>query len=224
MLTSNLKSELEKTNIAFTRWTENKVDWLESSDINFKQTIEECAFTITALKENEMQLEELRSHNDKIKSQQKSETQRHVSSIESLEKEKFVLKQQVMESEDEEMREKKRHQIMLTEYEHLQKKTENAINDLTLGVRMYLSLGLEFQKTKEDSMKFIFTQIDPLMPSRPFCFTMYVDSEDKYNLVETFPALGSDNCSKLISALNNDNNIGRFVFQMRQAFCKLTSQ
>ena len=73
-------------------------------------------------------------------------------------------------------------------------------------------------------MKFIFRQIDPKQHSRQFSFTIFVDSDDLYNLVETAPILDCIFCVNIVQMLNQDNDIGKFVFRMRQAFIKYVSR
>lgn len=85
-------------------------------------------------------------------------------------------------------------------------------------MRHYTSLGLEFQKAEGDCMKFIFTQIREEDPNQKFYFIMFVDTNNLYQLVETYPELNKKQCSEHLKALNNDNDIGRFVLQIRKMF------
>ena len=175
---------------------------------------------MSALKENELQIEEAREYNDGIKLQQKSDVERYESLTAKLKQQKKDLERQISACEVEEERESQRYELTRTEHERMQIKLEQSMNDLTQGVKLYLALGLEFQRTEGDCMKFIFTQIDPTAPSKQFYFTIYVDETDKYNLVDTSPRLDPAMCSRFVNNFNVDNNIGRFVVNMRSAFCK----
>ena len=95
---------------------------------------------------------------------------------------------------------------------------ERTLNDLTHGIRLYSSLGLEFQKADGDCMKFVFTQISLEDTSKQYYFTMFVDENDVYQLVDSRPILPRALCSMHLKRLNEDNNIGRFVVSMRKAF------
>jgi hypothetical protein len=223
-LTTNLKFELEKTNQAFNRWIEGKQDWLNSSDASYNQQLEEMACTISALKENEVQLEEARVLNNSIKSHQKAEIDRYLQIAGRLKEQKLALEGQMLECQEEERRETQRLDALTSEHNTLSSKVEQTINDLTKGIKLYLALGLEFQKSDGDCMKFIFTQIDPCEPEKQFSFQMLVDANDKYQLVDSSPAIDRTICDSYLDTLNDDNNISRFVVKMRQEFRKLALQ
>jgi len=70
-------------------------------------------------------------------------------------------------------------------------------------------------------MKFVFTQVDPAQPDRPFYFLIYVDDSNMYRLVETCPALDAGVCAQLLATLNDSNEIGLFVAGIRNLFCNL---
>jgi len=220
-LTHNLAMELEKTNQSFTRWSENQKDWLEANDANFARSLEECEFTISALRENELQLESARSINDQIKGSQKAEIENCISQIERLKQQKKSLDVQLRKYEEEEEREGKRLETARSEHNTHREKMEQTLNDLTHGIRQYMALGLEFQKAEGDCMKFIFTQVDPANPNKQFYFLMFVDTNDRFQLVETCPPLDPAYCLKHLQALNGDSNVGRFVVSMRRGFLKL---
>jgi hypothetical protein len=107
------------------------------------------------------------------------------------------------------------------ELEHMRKKMEKSLMDLTHGLHMYAALGLEFQKAEGDCMRLIFTQIDRANPLKEFSFLIFVDDQEKYQLVRTTPQLDKNHCTKLLDQFNKDNDIGRFVLQMRNSFKRL---
>ena len=221
MLTSNLRMELEKTNQLFNRWVESQADWLDSNGSNFSQKMEECECTILSLKQNEHQLEETRDLNNSIKSRQRTEHDHYKSQVERFREQKKNFEKQLRKLEEEDSKETSRLELIRNENEILRKKMEQNLNDLTHGIRLYASLGLEFQKTEGDRMKFIFTQIDSSVPSRQFYFVMYVDTADTYQLVESYPTVDATFLQSVVDALNLDNDIGKFVVNMRRYFKSL---
>ena len=125
-------------------------------------------------------------------------------------------------------------QSVRDDHEKARAKAERSLDDLTHGIKMYMALGLEFQKCDGECMKFIFTNIDAKDPSRKFYFLMYVDGDDKYRLgkgnkgendnendlevAPTSPLLDKSVTDKVLSVLNKTNDIGKFVVSMRKAF------
>jgi hypothetical protein len=221
LLTTNLSLELEKTNQVFSRWAEKQIDLLDSSDSKFAQLLEESECTIAALKDAELQLEEARTHNDTIKDEQHDEIQRYITQTEQLKLQYKNLQDQLQKYGKEEEKEAIKLEMTRAEHDEIRDKMERAVNDLTRGVRMYMSLGLEFQKADGDCMKFIFTQIDPSDPLKAFYFLMFVDSNDCFQLVESSPLVDEEYSKKHLTILNNDNDVGKFVVNMRRAFCNL---
>jgi hypothetical protein len=217
-LTTSLRLELEKTNGQFDRWINHAKDSLESNCANYGQMMEECNYTIKALEENDKMLENSRQTHENIKRQQKQEIEKSISQNEQLKRNKDLLEVQLKRCSEEEERERQRLEQARLEHEALRCKMEQSLNDLTYGVKKFLSLGLEFQKTETDCMKFSFTQVDERNPHQQFYFLMYVDENNMYQLVETNPKLDSSNCKKLLDYLNSTNNIGGFVFNMRKMF------
>jgi hypothetical protein len=217
-LTTNLKLELERTNNVFNLWVENQKDNIDSTDATFERKLEESVYTINALRENDSALEESRIINDNIKRQQKQEFELVVAKNELLSKQQQIHEQELRKAEENEERETAKLDMIRTEHEYLRSKMEQALNDLTHGVRYYKALGLEFQKSEEDCMKFVFTQIDPNDFSRIFYFLMFVDSHNQYQLVETCPVLDKQACGAFLNKLNDNNDIGMFVFNIRGLF------
>lgn len=218
VLTSNLRLELEKTNVAFVRWAEKQGDWLNTTEAHFSQLMEEAECTIKALHDNDEQLENVRAQNVDIKEQQRAEVEHYLVQTERLRQQRKTLEQQLRKSEEDEVKEVRRVEQARAEHDEVRDKMERALNDLTHGVRMYSALGLEFHKADGECMKFVFTQLDPKDPAKPFYFLMFVDAEDRYQLVETCPAVAPELCDRHIRTLNADNNIGRFVVNMRKSF------
>ena len=225
-ITTNLRLEIDATNQALKRWTDKQCDYLDSSNSKFSQTMEEYECTLAALKENEAQLEDLRTKNDILKMKQSDEVQSYIRQIEKNKQLKLSLKSQITVIEEEERNELQRLQTVREDHEKARIKAERSLDDLTHGVKMYMALGLEFQKTDGECMKFIFSNIDPLYPTKKFYFLMYVDANDQYQLGKggeessTFPPLQPSFTQKALHTLNRDNDIGKFVISMRKAFQK----
>jgi len=220
-MTTNLRLELDATNQSLKRWTDKKIDWLKSSDSKFSQTMEEFECTLNALKENEKQLEELRYKNDILKEKQSEEIQNYIEQIEKHKNIKSSLKSKMSTIEQEEKISMAKLQSVREEHENARSKAERSLNDLTHGIKMYMALGLEFQRAEGECMKFIFTNIDRINPTNKFYFSMFVDGNDQYQLVETNPTLNQIYTDKVLEALNSTNDIGKFVLSMRKAFKKI---
>lgn len=223
MLTSKLRMELEKTNSVFVKWSEQQTDWIDASEEALRSELDECRFTVAALRDNELQLEELREQNEQQKRLQSEETGRARAEVERLLREKEALQPALIGVTQEEELQARSFDAVHAELEDTRRQMERSLNDLTHGLKWYAALGLDFQRADGDCMKFIFTQIDRTQPSREFFFLMFVDGRDKYQLVRTSPAIDSAYCAKLLDAFNTDNDIGKFVLQMRNGFKKLCS-
>ena len=218
MLTCNLHMELEKTNAAFNRFAERSEDQIGASATMFSQNMEECEHTIIALQGNDNQLEEVRVANMEIKAAQKAEFEHYQEQTTVLKDKATALTEALYKYEAEEAQESNHLENTRADHDSMRDKMEKTLNDLTRGIRLYSSLGLEFQKADGECMKFIFTQISEAEPSKAFHFTMFVDENDTYQLVETRPILPAAACEAHITTLNDDNNIGRFVVNMRKTF------
>lgn len=220
-VTINLQLEIEKTNQSFSRWATQTNDWLETSENKLRQNMEEYACTISALKDRDAELEGGRDLHFDLKAQQHDEIGRYLASIEKLKEHQKGLELQVHTCEVDEGREERRLELTRSEHEIVRQKYEQSVKDITQGLQLFKMLGLEFQKSEGECMKFVFTQIDRRSPSREFYFLIFVDSNDKYNLVETCPALESGKSILLLRELNTDNDMGKFVFKMRKEFSSL---
>lgn len=222
-LSSKLRLELERTNSIFSKWADQQSEWLTTSENMHQAGLEECRFTLAALRDNELQLEELREQNESVKSEQVEEIQRLTDELLRLKMQNENLQPQLNNVTQEEAAQARALEEVHAELETMRKQMEKSLNDLTHGLHMYAALGLEFQKAEGDCMKFIFTQIDRSAPLREFYFLMYVDNNDKYQLVKTLPALDAGHCGRLLDQFNRDNDIGKFVLQIRNGFKRLVA-
>jgi hypothetical protein len=159
-------------------------DSLSSFGSVFNQNMEECEHTILAVQENNQQLEEVRQLNIDVKLQQKAEFAAYVKQTAELKEKKDVFNKELHKYEGEEAQEQQRLENTRSEHDSLRDKMERTLNDLTHGIRLYSSLGLEFQKADGECMKFVYTQICQQEPCKQHSFTMFVDENDTYQLVD----------------------------------------
>mmetsp|Transcript_10077 Transcript_10077/g.15269 ORF Transcript_10077/g.15269 Transcript_10077/m.15269 type:complete len:234 (-) Transcript_10077:179-880(-) len=223
-LSANLLLEVSKSAQEFNRWSDHQIDNIESKDAAFTQSIEECECTIAALKENERNLEHLRSQELQKKDAQKSEILRFEEEIAACQQKISSHEIRLSKLEQEKINIVARLQELETEEKEAQRLRQKSMNDLTRGFRLYRFLGLEFEKAENDCMKFSFTQIDRADPSRMFYFLLLVDSNDEYRLVDSNPRLDSVMCDSYVKKLNSDNNISQFVVSMRKAFKRIVEE
>jgi len=98
-----------------------------------------------------------------------------------------------------------------------EKQRQRNMDELTKGISFYRErLGLEFQRIGENRLRIVFKYIDPKNPEREFAFSVAVDKNDCYSLIDCTPPLG--NLSAEITALNRTNNFSQFVRGIRQKF------
>eukprot|EP01041_Mallomonas_annulata_P001904 gene1904-3685_t len=210
-LTANLLKELQQTNSEFDKWADSRVKWLGNNDATYERKMNECESTITALRSTEVDLESMRDQNNTQKTKQTVEIQKIQQQYESLLNQKNALSAQLMSIEVEQQKEAQILSSVKEEHASRRAKVTHAVNEFTHGIRYYMALGLDFQRAENECMKFTFTQIDPDSSSKPFYFLLYVDANDRYQLVETCPKMDSILSEKHLNILNDDNNISRFV-------------
>jgi hypothetical protein len=102
-------------------------------------------------------------------------------------------------------------------FDEVNKEKEYKTNELSLG-RDFLPQvpALDFQRVEDNRLRFVFTNIDPANHDRQFIFSVFVNSSNKYELVECEPRL--PNLDAVLADLNADNNFSRFVQRMRAQF------
>jgi hypothetical protein len=217
-ISTHLLTALEKTNHLFGRWATEQEDWIESTDQRFERSMEESQCTVQALNDSAAQLEDIRREQDTIKGEQARDVELYQDNIARLIQLKKNLEMKKDGLDAEERAEQAKVEEVLALNARAREQREQAMNELVKGVRFYSMLGLEFQKADRNIMRFIFTQIDSTNPAKPFTFQMYVDESDQYRLVDTVPVLDDAAARALVSNLNEDNDIGKFVCSMRKTF------
>ena len=98
---------------------------------------------------------------------------------------------------------------------------QERLNDMTRGIHLFARLGLTFQCNADESLKFVFTLIDPNEHSREFYFNVKVGEDERYRLVDCYPAIAEEELEELVSDLNERNNFPSFVLAMRRAFQRM---
>jgi chromosome segregation ATPase len=147
-LTANLRMELERTNNNFAHYMQSKEDWLAQQESSYAQQYEECVHTLTALEQTELSLEEARAQNDEIKKQQQADIDRYTNLASRIQAQCVDLRKQLHTAEVEEERETQRYEQANTQLAQHQAKLEHHFNDLTQGVRLYMSLGKRIMNSR----------------------------------------------------------------------------
>jgi len=100
-----------------------------------------------------------------------------------------------------------------------EKSKKQLLNNLTRGIALYKErLGLEFHRKGANHIRFSFRFLDRADDNKEFSFSICITDTDQYELVECQPVLPASVVSGTVTALNNSNNFGRFVAQMRKHF------
>lgn len=218
-LTTNLKLELEKTNKQFERFIEQKITNLKQQTQQYEDAMEECECTIQALRETGHQLEQSRDVNNMIKEQQQNEINALITFNENLKLQLMNLQNEYQFYQDNEEKIKEEIQKFQEIAKAKKQKIEQKLQDFTYGVQFYYnSLGLEFQKAQNDYMKFIFHKVYSHQPDRRCHFVLFVDENNQYQLIETSPKLPDDIVFEYLRDVNDDNNLGKFIFRLRKEF------
>lgn len=223
MLTTNLRLEIEKTNQQFNRWAGQQRDFLLGQQEQYDSKLEEFECTIEALQSTHRELEQSRPLHQRIKEQQAQEVKQVLEEQRQLHGQCQQLEKQLQHVTEEEVLANQQAVLMRQEHERIKTTMEQKLKDFTFGMSHFAKLGLEFQKAANNCMQFNFTQIDATQPKRVFYFIFYVDHDNLYRLVETSPVLPSEEVGKLVTALNQSNNIAKFVFGMRKLFVQSAS-
>ena len=95
------------------------------------------------------------------------------------------------------------------------------VESLRVANDMYKDrLGLEFMKTEDEDMKFVFTLIDRFEMDREFSFTIRVeDGSSRYELVECEPMVKE--AGEYIRECNRTDDLSTFIRKMRKSFVRL---
>lgn len=219
--TANLKIEIEKTNQSLQRWSAKRTEWLDESERNFNRMMEEAQSTLVSLSGNEKQLEEVKNLNDVIKSQHLSEINNYSSKLNDLQTKKDFYEQELEKLQKEE-REFSTNSHLGCDANGKAQSSDLVLTQMKEANEKFEYLGLKLIKcSNPDGILFSFTDLDPFDCSKPFNFFLLVDERDIYKLIQCEPSLSERVVSEFIYNLNNDNNLCKFVVNMRKEFCKL---
>jgi hypothetical protein len=226
MLTDNLRLELQTTVAAVNRWAEKQCDTLDFHKLTFDKSVEEFECTVTALNETNQELENMRPQQAQIKKSQAAEVSDIRAEIDRTTAGNAKLSAEMQRLKQEEVELHAQLQEKTRAFEHLRAEAAKAANDRKFGLAKFTSgLGLKFEKAKNDSIKFIFSNVVRGNAAMECYFVIRVDESDVYQLMEVFPAVQAHGYSAqqtdaefLIDQLNQDNEIGRFAVLMRKMF------
>ncbi|XP_007539372.1 kinetochore protein Spc25 [Erinaceus europaeus] len=97
------------------------------------------------------------------------------------------------------------------------KANEERLKRLQLSVDLFKDrLGLEIRKIYGDKLQFIFTNIDPKNPERPFMFSLCLDEEKNYQVSDSAPHL--ECLADFQEKLRKTKNFSAFLANVRKAF------
>ncbi|KAL0234918.1 hypothetical protein GEMRC1_001500 [Eukaryota sp. GEM-RC1] len=131
-----------------------------------------------------------------------------------------VIKPQIVELEQK----LERANVNVEAKEHFlleqRKKTDQYLCRLNQGPTIFRQhLGLWFENFS-GKLKVNFSYLDPLSPSRTFYFVISLNN-DLYSLCESVPRLPKEIQDKLVSELNESNQLAAFAIKMRQEFVNI---
>lgn len=95
---------------------------------------------------------------------------------------------------------------------------QTTVEDLSLGVLKYKKLGLNFEKVADNTLRFIFTMLDPKNPKRKFSCVLSASDDEMYELLECNPPLQENRTAFHLRHLNETSDISFFVRSMRREF------
>eukprot|EP00033_Pygsuia_biforma_P005176 GCRY01005690.1.p1 GENE.GCRY01005690.1~~GCRY01005690.1.p1 ORF type:complete len:237 (-),score=60.16 GCRY01005690.1:19-729(-) len=108
------------------------------------------------------------------------------------------------------------------EMEETQNCEEEKLTEIKRLASLYEDrLGLKFERTEKDRLRFVFKFIDPEDFQKEFWFSIYVNGDDIYEMEECEPHLPRSAVQSLLTALNETNDFSNFVFRMRVMFVDL---
>lgn len=126
------------------------------------------------------------------------------------EKDKF---REMLNQQEQKLKEKEQ----LVEYD--ERKNQEKLSNMEKGVLFYQThLGLKIQRTRHDTLVFVFTQVNRLDPSKEYMLELTLEN-DKYCLVKSEPSI--ENLKELEERLNKTNNFSGCIVHIRNLFQKM---
>lgn len=100
------------------------------------------------------------------------------------------------------------------------KANEERLKRLQKSADLYKDrLGLEIRKIYGDKLQFIFTDIDPKHPDRPFMFSLCLNEARDYEVSDCAPRL--ECLAEFQEKVRQTNNFSAFLANVRKAFTAL---
>lgn len=100
------------------------------------------------------------------------------------------------------------------------KANEERLKRLQKSADLYKDrLGLEIRKIYGDKLQFIFTDIDPKHPDRPFMFSLCLNEARDYEVSDSAPHL--ECLAEFQEKVRQTNNFSAFLANVRKAFTAL---
>ncbi|XP_068247465.1 kinetochore protein Spc25-like [Palaemon carinicauda] len=100
-----------------------------------------------------------------------------------------------------------------------ERNNQEKLANMEKGVLLYQThLGLKIQRTRHNTLVFIFTQVNRLDPSQEYMLELTLEN-DKYSFVKSEPPL--ENLKELEERLNKSNNFSGCIVHIRYLFQKM---
>lgn len=110
-----------------------------------------------------------------------------------------------------------RNILIKTEKEATHNMTEKRVGQQTFQER----LGLRFERVEDDHLRVVFNNIDVQDPAKDFWFAVQIDEDNVYQFGNTSCKPYVEELPDMLSNLNETNDFGSFVRQMRTKFVEL---
>mmetsp|Transcript_40866 Transcript_40866/g.52672 ORF Transcript_40866/g.52672 Transcript_40866/m.52672 type:complete len:252 (+) Transcript_40866:31-786(+) len=227
----NLLQHTSGTLAVFDQWAQEKEGNIESMEsahhsrmLNAKDELDnknQIGNELHQQIENDVAARREHDHNIQIKKNEVVDLENKLnvfpSKMESLKQQRDDLLQNLKIQEDKLAQRNQEHQTM--------------INNLTIGLQLYRSLGMDFKKSPDQSLSMVFTLIDKHDPAREFRISLRLsDIEKVYVVTAVKPALDVVTLSQMVDDLNSaydhqdSTGFPRFVTKVRRMFKELVEQ
>lgn len=103
----------------------------------------------------------------------------------------------------------------------VKKRNARTLNEMTRGTLFFRRLGLDFVYIDEETLQFIFTQVDPVDPERQFSIDISV-AQNNYCVKQCEPAL--EGLDDYVHDINRTNDLALFLKRVRRGFRSYAQQ
>jgi hypothetical protein len=240
---ARLEGNLSRSRLQFDAWAKERVNWVEKLQRDCRETSLRASQEATELEQHRARYEAAAARLQERLEAEREELDALERGIAQLEARAAALpvKQQELEQEiSERKRDLEQRRALLNSCEEARR---TRLMHLQKALVWYRDrLGLSFQRVGESEVtetgrvdgkvRVIFCHIDPRNPKREFAFTVYVDQiTDTFHVEDCSPDIDAVSMSngttpvrlgQMVDALNQTNDFGAFVAQMRRRFKALT--